>query len=638
MGNSRLFLAILLLLTVPRTCRAAEGDALSILANIQARHLPFGAILDPIFTLTDSDVIANYTRCGDSALWTGHYLAAEAFRYKVTQAPDALNNVVAAIAALKGLADVTGTNLLARCMIPVNSPYVASIQSQEASNVIYTNSSAGWIWVGNTSRDEYSGALFGLAVAYDMVTDSGIKSSISDLVTRLVDFLNGKNWSVVMPDGTTGTTFLIRPDQIETFLAIGRHVNADHFSSISYEAQRELLATTVAVPIGVDAASDDSYFKFNLDYINLYNLIRLEASDEKSIYQGAYGILRDATQGDENAFFNIIDLALNGPSASRDSQTLALLDGWLLRLRRDFNVDLTGTVKACGSQACTPVPVWLRPNTDFLWQRSPYEISVTGGAGIIETAAIDYILPYWMARYYGLQESTVVGSAAAAVSVVAPGSLGTVYGANLASATMQATSTPLPSQLGGVSISVQDNAGTSASASLLYVSPGQINFVMPPGLATGVGTFTILNGSNTPVTAMGAIGQVGPTLFSVTGSGTGAASATAVSVSSSVSSPVPLFNCSATACQAVPIDLSGSSPVFLTIYGTGIRNRSSLDNVLVTVNGVSLPALFAGAQPDFAGLDQINVQLTPDLRGSGVANIVIKVDQHQANTVTVAIQ
>jgi hypothetical protein len=85
-------------------------------------------------------------------------LAAEAFRYKVTQAPDALNNVKTAIAVLKGLADVTGTNLLARCMVVANSPYASGISSEEAANGIHTNSSAGWIWVGNTSRDEYSGA------------------------------------------------------------------------------------------------------------------------------------------------------------------------------------------------------------------------------------------------------------------------------------------------------------------------------------------------------------------------------------------------------------------------------------------------------------------------------------------------
>jgi uncharacterized protein (TIGR03437 family) len=633
---------VALLLAGSQSLLAAEGDALAILANIQSRHLPYGAILDPIFTLTNSDQIALYTRCGDSALWTGHYLAAEAFRYKVTQAPDALANVTTAISSLKGLVDVTGTNLLARCMVPTGSPYAASISSQEAANGIHTNNSPpGWIWVGNTSRDEYSGAMFGLAVAYDMVADIGIRSSISALVTRLVDFLNGNNWSVVMPNGASGTSFLIRPDQIETFLAIGRHVNSAHFSSLTYEAQRDLFAATVPAPILVDTASDDSYFKFNLDYINLYNLIRLESSSAKAIYQSAYSQLRGYTGSDQNAFFNIIDLALNGPNAARDNQTLALLDGWLLRLRRDFNVDLTNTVPVCGSKACTPVPVWLRPNTDFLWQRSPYTLSATGGAGIIETAAIDYILPYWMARYYGLQETTLVGSSAAAVSVVAPGSLGAIYGTNLSQTTQQAVSVPLPPSLGGVGITVTDAAGNSGTASLLYVSPGQINFLMPQGLATGVANFTISNGSITPVTAMGAVGQVGPTLFSMTGTGAGLAAATVLSVtgsSPSTSSPVGLFNCSSLPCQALPIDVTGNSHVFLTLYGTGIRNRSSLDNVLVTINGISLPALYAGPQPNFLGLDQINVQLTPELSGSGVSNIVIKVDQHQANTVTIDIR
>ena len=65
---------------------------------------------------------------------------------------------------------------------------------------------------------------------------------------------------------------------------------------------------------------------------------------------------------------------------------------------------------------------------------------------------------------------------------------------------------------------------------------------------------------------------------------------------------------------------------------------SSADDVLVTINGVSVPVLYAGPQGDFAGLDQINVPLLLSLRGSGLANVVIKVNQHQANTVTVDIQ
>ncbi|MCU1329011.1 MAG: hypothetical protein JWN34_4381 [Bryobacterales bacterium] len=619
-----------------------ESDALAITANIKSRHLPFGTILDPIYTLTDSDTIASYTRCGDSALWTGHYLAAEAFRYKVTEAADALDNVRSAVAGLKALTDVTGTNLLARCLVPLSSPDAAGIAREEAANGVHTNSSYGSIWVGNTSRDQYAGAMFGLAVAFDMVSDSAIRSSISGLVTRLVDNLNGHNWSVTMPDESSSTTFLIRPDQIETFLAIGRRVNPDRFTGAGYETQRVVYSPSVPLPIRVDVAGDDSYFKFSLDYINLYNLIRLEGSSAKPIYELAYGVLRDHTALHENAFFNVIDLALRGPNPARDNQTMALLNGWLLRLRRDFGADLNGSVPVCGDRACAPVPVWRRPPTDFLWQRSPFQLSV-GGAGIIEGAGIDYILPYWMARYYALRESIQIKSAASASSVVAPDSLGSVYGTSLASTTSQATSQPLPATLGGVTITVRDEAGTSRVAPLLYVSPGQINFLMPAGLTEGVATFAITTSTGELRNALGAVGRVAPALFSIDGRGSGVVAASALRFaagSAPVGSPVELYQCSTQTCSALPIDVSAGSLVYLTVYGTGIRHRRSLDldDVSVIVNGEFLPVLYAGAQPDFAGLDQINVQLPPWLAGTGLTNIVVKVNQHPANILTINIR
>src|SRR5215475_13300648 len=84
---------------------AAESDASAISANIQARHFPFGTILDPVFAAPDSDQIVGYTRCGDSAIWTGHYLAAESYRYKVTQSADALANARKAVNGLQLLVD-----------------------------------------------------------------------------------------------------------------------------------------------------------------------------------------------------------------------------------------------------------------------------------------------------------------------------------------------------------------------------------------------------------------------------------------------------------------------------------------------------------------------------------------------------
>jgi len=622
----RLLTLILIGMAFGSAIHAAEADALAISQNIQAIHMPYGTILDPIYASADSTQIIDYTHCGDSALFTGAYLAAEAFRYKVTQSSDALNNVTKAVAGLKSLADVTGTNLLARCLIPTNSPYEASIASQEAANGIYTNSSAGYIWVGNTSRDQYVGAIFGLGVAYDMVDDATVQASISALVTRLVRFLTGNNWSVVMPNGSTSTTFLIRPDELLALLQVGRHVNSNQFGTY-YDEQRILLSLTVAAPILVDDIDDSSYFKFNLDYMTFYNLIRLEGSSAKTLYQDAYSMFRSKTAGDQNAFFDIVNHGLNGANAARDAETLELLDQWLLRSRRDQYVDLTDTVAVCGSQACKPIPVPLRVPDEFIWQVSPYQLT-GGGDGQIETGGIDYILPFWMAEYYNVTPAFAVQPAAAAGVAVAPDELASLYGSNLASQTASATSQPLPTSLGGVTLSVTDSTGAQRSAPLIYTSAGQVNFMVPDGTAPGTATFSLTSGS-TVTSATFNLLAVAPALFTMNGSGTGVAAATAAS---------PVFQCGTSGCVAVPINLAADAPNYLTLYGTGIRNRSSLTNVQVTVNGVSVPVEYAGPQPTYAGLDQVNVLLPLTLSGSGLSDLVVTVDGHTSNAVQIDVQ
>ncbi|PYS41210.1 MAG: hypothetical protein DMG14_08045, partial [Acidobacteria bacterium] len=217
-----------------------------------------------------------------------------------------------------------------------------------------------------------------------------------------LDFLRGHNWFVTMPNGAVSTTFVGRADQQLSLLQVGRHVNSRRFST-TYDLHRFFLAPEAIVPISVEVLDDNSYFKFNIDSINLFNLIRLERSSFGGIYREAYSVLRRHTDDHGNAFFNMIDRALNGPSEARDSETRRILDEWLLRPRRDLPTDLRGVYPACGAEdrACKPIPIIQRVRTDFLWQRSPFQL-VGQGTGRIETAGIDYILPYWMARYYGI--------------------------------------------------------------------------------------------------------------------------------------------------------------------------------------------------------------------------------------------
>ena len=99
-----------------------------------------------------------------------------------------------------------------------------------------------------------------------------------------------------------------------------------------------------------------------------------------------------------------------------------------------------------------------------------------------------------------------------------------------------------------------------------------------------------------------------------------------------------MVQCGSSGCTSIPIDTGVDTPVYLSLYGTGIRKLSSMAAVTCTINGISVPVLYAGPQGQFAGLDQVNVPLTLNLRGSGESNVVLTVDGHTANAVTINVQ
>ena len=392
-----------------------QSDADAISSIIRSRHMPYGTLADPGFATSDETspdyfTIVTYNRTGDGAIWTGHYLAAESFRFAATGSPDALANARAALNGIQSLVDVTSPaapDLLARSWLPQDSKYLPKIQTDEGHNGLYPSTYRGQpvYWIGNTTRDQYSGVFFGLSLAFEHVP--ALRNQASSLVTRLLDRLLANGWNVIMPDGSASTTFLGRPDQQLALLQIGRQVNPARYTTI-YETFRAANAATAGLPIATECQDPHgSYFKFNLDYINMFSLVRLEerASPFRREYVQIYNTLRGCTRTHKNAHFNMIDRALKGPKSARDSATERFLGQWLTRPRRAFFSDVSDKYAACGeNRACDVVPVYDRPNTDFLWQRSPF-LLYGGGDSTVETAAIDYLLPYWMARYYGVLTS-----------------------------------------------------------------------------------------------------------------------------------------------------------------------------------------------------------------------------------------
>ena len=194
--------------------------------------------------------------------------------------------------------------------------------------------------------------------------------------------------------------------------------------------------------------------------------------------------------------------------------------------------------------------------------------------------------------------------------------------------------------LGGTSVSVLDAAGTLRLAPLFFVSAGQINFLVPTGTGSGQATVVVQTASGATATGTMQIATVAPGVFSANGNGSGVAAATAIRVAAdSTQTPVTVFQCgkAAASCTSVPIDVTNGA-VFVTLYGTGIRNRSSLANVSCTMGGVAVPVLFAGAQGGFVGLDQVNIQIPASLKGRGEVSVVVTVDGQAANAVTLNVQ
>jgi uncharacterized protein (TIGR03437 family) len=234
-------------------------------------------------------------------------------------------------------------------------------------------------------------------------------------------------------------------------------------------------------------------------------------------------------------------------------------------------------------------------------------------------------------------------SAASYAATLAPESIAAAFGSDLGTSVMGASALPLPTLLNGTTVNVTGSDGIEHASPLFYVSPVQVNFEIPAGTATGTAVITITGGDGAVNASSVNISAVAPSLFTANASGKGPAAGLAVFVNSdgaNTSTPLAVWDPTSQEQVAAPIDLGpAGEQVFLSLFGTGIRGRSSLENVAATIGGAAVPVTYAGAQGTYVGLDQVNVGPVPrSLMGAGLVDIIITVDGQRANTVQVAIR
>ncbi|HUP56951.1 MAG TPA: hypothetical protein VM598_05815, partial [Bdellovibrionota bacterium] len=389
-------------LVSPSPASAGEADAELISERIQAYHMPDGVVGEARFTSPTSTELAEI-HDGDGAIWTGHYLAAEAYRYAVTRSPRALELVRKTMETMKALCRISGNGRLVRTIFAHESPY--RDWSRQSGTWHRTTYEGKDLWyISYVTRDQYVGAFLGLGAVYDLVDDEEMRSLARDLVTGLVEHLIKAGWILIDRDaGRWIETYVGRYDQMLSVLQLAKHVNPGRFAG-EYDKARKAWSWLVDLPIELEQyGKEGSYFRYNLDYGYMFNLIRLEQDQKvRDLYLKSFAKLRKFTEMDINPHFNLIDFALRGPNEAREAETRQAIEDRLTRGFRDHFIDHRGTYEACEENvACQPIPILERVYADFMWQRTARHL-YGGGDGSIQGPGIDYILPYWMARYYGV--------------------------------------------------------------------------------------------------------------------------------------------------------------------------------------------------------------------------------------------
>jgi uncharacterized protein (TIGR03437 family) len=196
---------------------------------------------------------------------------------------------------------------------------------------------------------------------------------------------------------------------------------------------------------------------------------------------------------------------------------------------------------------------------------------------------------------------------------MATGSLGTIFGSSLAASTAPATAFPLPHELAGVRVEVD-----GAPALLYYVSPTQINFVVPPG---GVQSVAV----NGLAALKAQVGFWAPGLFTMDGAPTG---------------PVAAAHLNGVVAGSGAPAHRGE---ILQAYGTGVGIINpailliAVPIPIIRIGGKQAEVSYAGPAPGLPGVTQINFTVPPDAPTGAAVPITFELLGKISNVATLAI-
>ncbi|MCZ6491924.1 MAG: putative Ig domain-containing protein, partial [Acidobacteria bacterium] len=222
---------------------------------------------------------------------------------------------------------------------------------------------------------------------------------------------------------------------------------------------------------------------------------------------------------------------------------------------------------------------------------------------------------------------------------VAPGSIVSIFGTDLAGTTEAASAVPLPTTLGDTTVTFN-----GIEAPLFAISAGQINAQVPFTLLPGEVSVQVKRGSEASAVQTVAVAAVSPGIFALSQNGTGQGA-------------VLIANSAIFAAPSGAIPGQEARPAnrleFISIFCSGlgdVTNRPpsgeppsgggasvTLTTPTATIGGVEVPVSFSGLS-SFVGLYQVNVQVPSNAPTGNAIEVVLTIGGVTSNTVTIAVQ
>jgi hypothetical protein len=424
----------------------------------------------------------------NDGLWSALYLTAQAYRYAVTEDPEALEMVKLLLEGQRRRMAITGVpGIYTRQLIPPNvdglscptapedylvdeekddnqwvrvgSDGCVQVVDPDTMDFVSTDHCgldefAGWCWLDNVSEDEYSGHMLAHAAVAQLVDDPEVQADNAALLAQVGQHLvdhklelydwdgrrteHGKLWGgdvlggymatmtlafmKTVVAGTGDPAFQAFIDQCMLMRKSGDQACLDQFGAAS-QPYDELVWQAA-----LDMGCKSNWNNFSMHMLSLHTLLMIEQEPElRATFQAAlqndmfdFAESKRPLREQNNTLFDFIFAADKALGPASDGPALEAVENGICMLRqfpasehlREMTCPADKCSPVCEDRSDRPMTDYARPLSErcmgtFIWWKSPYSLAeCTEDLRTIKPPA-DYLLPYWMGRYYGFIDETM---------------------------------------------------------------------------------------------------------------------------------------------------------------------------------------------------------------------------------------